>query len=54
MELKAVNKHIEDVTIEQIEEHKIISEAELNKDLENLYGFDASENRNNFYGNPFL
>jgi hypothetical protein len=54
MELKAVNKHIEDVTIEQIEEHKIISEVELNKDLENLYGFDASENRNNFYGNPFL
>ena len=54
MELKAVNKHIEDVTIEQIEQHKIISEQELNKDLENLYGFDASENRNNFYGNPFL
>ena len=54
MELKAVNKHIEDVTIEQIEQHKIISEQELNKDLENLYGFDASENRNNFFGNPFL
>ena len=36
MELKAVNKHIEDVTIEQIEEHKIISEVELNKDLESF------------------
>ena len=54
MTLKPVNKHIEDVTIEQIEEHKIISEAELNRDLDNLYDFDASENRNNFYGNPFL
>ena len=54
MTLKPVNKHIEDVTIEQIEEHKIISEAELNRDLDNLYGFDASENRNNFFGNPFL
>ena len=54
MTLKPVNKHIEDVTIEQIEEHKIISEQELNKDLENLFGFNASENKNNFYGNPFL
>lgn len=54
MELKAVNKHIEDVTIEQIEDHKIISQEELNKDLANLFGYDASENKNNFYGNPFL
>lgn len=54
MELKPVNKHIEDVTIEQIEDHKIITEQELQKDLENLFGFDASENKNNFYGNPFL
>ena len=44
MELKAVNKHIEDVTIEQIEDHKIISQEELNKDLANLFGYDASEN----------
>ena len=54
MELKAVNKHIEDVTIQQIEDHKIISQEELNKDLANLFGYDASENKNNFYGNPFL
>ena len=54
MELKPVNKHIDDVTIEQIEDHKLISQEELNKDLANLFGYDASENRNNFYGNPFL
>ena len=54
MELKPVNKHIEDVTIEQIEDHKLITHEELNKDLENLFGYDASENRNNFFGNPFL
>lgn len=54
MELKPVNKYIDDVTIEQIEDHKLISQEELNKDLENLFGYDASENRNNFYGNPFL
>ena len=54
MELKPVNKHIDDVTIEQIEDHKLITHEELNKDLENLFGYDASENRNNFFGNPFL
>ena len=54
MELKPVNKHIDDVTIEQIEDHKLITQDELNKDLENLFGYDASENRNNFFGNPFL
>ena len=54
MELKPVNKHIDDVTIEQIEDHKLITQEELNKDLANLFGYDASENRNNFYGNPFL
>lgn len=54
MELKPVNKHIDDVTIEQIEDHKLITQEELDKDLANLFGYDASENRNNFYGNPFL
>ena len=54
MTLKAVNKNIEDVTIEQIEDHKTITQEELNKDLENLFGFNAGENKNNFYGNPFL
>ena len=54
MELKPVNKHIDDVTIEQIEDHKSITQEELDKDLANLFGYDASENRNNFYGNPFL
>lgn len=54
MELKPVNKYIDDVTIEQIEDHKLITQEELNKDLENLFGYDASENRNNFFGNPFL
>ena len=54
MKLKPVNKHLDSVTIEDIENHKAISTRELQKDLENLRRFDATENKNNFYGNPFL
>ena len=54
MTLKPVNKNIANVTIEQIEEHKVINNTQLNKDLENLFKFNAGENKNNFYGNPFL
>ena len=54
MKLKPVNKHLDSVTIKDIENHKAISTRELQKDLENLRRFDATENKNNFYGNPFL
>lgn len=54
MKLKPVNRHLDSVSIEDIENHKTISTRELQKDLESLRRFDATENRNNFYGNPFL
>lgn len=52
--MKPVNRQLDSVTLEDIENHKLISTTELQKDLDNLRKFDASENRNNFYGNPFL
>ena len=54
MKLKPVNRHLDSVSIEDIENHKTISTRELQKDLESLRRFDAKENKNNFYGNPFL
>jgi len=54
MKLKPVNRQLDSVSIEDIEKHKTISTRELQKDLESLRRFDATENRNNFYGNPFL
>ena len=54
MKLKPVNRHLGSVTIKDIENHKIISTRELQKDLENLRKFEATQNKNNFYGNPFL
>lgn len=53
-ELKPVNFNLDTVTITDIENHKKISSQELDHDLSNLRKFDASTNRNNFYGNPFL
>lgn len=52
-ELKPINLHLDKVTIEDIENHKLISEEELNRDLANLLKFDAKENTNAFFGNPF-
>ena len=54
MSLKPVNLNLDKVTIEDIENHKIISEDELCRDLDNLLGFSATDNKNSFYGNPFL
>jgi hypothetical protein len=51
---RTVNDNLETVTIEDIENHKLISNDELKKDLNNLLGFSANENKNNFFGNPFL
>lgn len=42
-----------DVTIRDIEDHKLITDKELYKDLDNLRRFPATENTNSFYGNPF-
>lgn len=51
--LKPVNKNLDSVTITDVENHKLIGDGALNRDLKNLKNFDATENRNNFYGNPF-
>jgi len=53
-DLKPVNRNLASVTIEDIENHKLISDDDLRSDLKKLRAFDASENRNAFYGNPFL
>lgn len=52
--LKPINQHLDKVTIADIENHKLISDRALKKDLDNLKEFDASTNANNFSGNPFL
>lgn len=52
--LKPINQHLESVTIEDIENHKLISVQQLKQDLNKLKKFDAVSNANNFYGNPFL
>jgi len=54
MIIKPVNLHIDSVTIQDIENHKLISDIELNKDLDNLNSFDAVSNKMSFAGNPFL
>jgi len=54
MTLKPVNLHLDSVTIEDIEDHKRLTTSELQKDLNNLDNFPATDNANNFYGNPFL
>jgi len=52
--MKKVNENLELVTIEDIENHKRISDSELNRDLKSLRDFDSRSNQNSFYGNPFL
>jgi len=52
--LKPINENLDQVTISDVETHKLISIDELNRDLKNLLDFTADENTNNFYGNPFL
>lgn len=48
------NKHLHKVTIEDIENHKIITDKELDADIQNILKYPADSNRNSFYGNPFL
>jgi hypothetical protein len=54
MTLKPINENLESVTLQDIENHKLISDKELKKDLNNLKKFDADTNANNFAGNRFL
>lgn len=54
MKLKPVNKNLDQVTLTDIENHKLISDNELRSDLGKLKSVDVTANRNNFYGNPFL
>jgi hypothetical protein len=42
------------ISIEDIENHKHISQEALQKDLNKLKQFDSSKNTNSFYGNKFL
>lgn len=53
-ELKPINTNLQSVTLGDIEDHKIITTKELNRDLDNLRKFHADYNTNNFYGNPVL
>jgi DNA modification methylase len=52
--LKAVNLNVRSVTIADIENHKLISDRALNRDLDNMKKFKADTNVNSFAGNPFL
>lgn len=52
--LKPVNQNLDSVTLQDIENHKLISDVELKHDLSKLKEFDASNNSNSFVGNPFL
>lgn len=52
--LKPINQNLESVTLQDIENHKLISDTELKKDLDKLKQFDANTNANTFYGNRFL
>ena len=54
MKLKKVNLGLSAVTLEDIENHKQISDAEIEKDLRNLLKYPADSNKNSFYGNPTL
>jgi len=52
--LKPINAHLSSVTLQDLENHKQITTKQLQRDLENLNKFDATTNKNNFAGNPFL
>jgi hypothetical protein len=52
--VRTVNDNLELITINDIVNHKKISDDLLRKDLNNLNRYDGLENANNFAGNPFL
>lgn len=52
--MKAINLNLDKVTIEDIENHKIISDKELKNDIKRLLEWNPIDNRLSFLGNPFL
>lgn len=52
--IRTVNDNLELVTIEDIVNHKRISDKALNKELDSLNAYDGLVNENNFAGNRFL
>lgn len=52
--LKPVNLHLDSVTLQDIENHKLVTTKDLQRDLDNLNKFEATSNANSFAGNPFL
>jgi hypothetical protein len=54
MSLKTVNLTLDTVTIADIENHKIVPEEKLRKDLRKLMEIDANINKYSSIGNPFL
>lgn len=54
MNIKPVNLYLSSVTIQDIENHKLVSTKELIKDLNKLKEFSAEKNQRCFYGNKFL
>ena len=52
--VRTVNDNLELLTIDDIVNHKLITDQALLLDLDNLNKFEGTENSNNFYGNPFL
>lgn len=52
--LKKVNYSLDSVSIQDIENHKIITDVELKKDLYNLKKLKIKDNSNSFAGNNFL
>ena len=54
MNLKTVNLTLDTITIADIENHKIVPEEKLRKDLRKLMEIDANINKYSSIGNPFL
>lgn len=52
--IKPINLHLNSVTMTDIENHKLISDQELDRDITNILKFSAITNENSFAGNPFL
>ena len=52
--IKPINLHLNSVTMTDIENHKLISDQELDRDITNILKFPAITNENSFAGNPFL
>jgi len=52
--IKRVNDDLELITIDDIVNHKRITDQELNIELNQLNRFKGTENENNFWGNRFL